>query len=125
MAESEKLTINLAAVELGKIDLLIDEAAYQSRTDFIRSAIRAQLDKHSRELEQSIVRRAYIIGALTFGKSDLERRQAKREKLDIHVVGLLAITDDVSPELARSVIGSDPPKIAVVFASTRPSAQRP
>lgn len=106
MSETEKLTINIPAVELGKIDLLVEDASYQSRTDFIRSAIRNQLDKHALELQHSVTRRAYIIGALAFGKSDLERRKAKGEKLAINVVGLLALADDVSPELAADTIES-------------------
>ena len=106
MADSEKLTINIGAVELGKIDVLVEEAVYQSRTDFIRTAIRNQLDKHGLELEHSMTRRAYVIGAITFGKNEFERRRAKGEKLAINVVGLLALADDISPELALDVVES-------------------
>ena len=41
--ETEKITINLGYVDLGRIDLLVQEGFYSNRTDFIRTAIRNQL----------------------------------------------------------------------------------
>jgi len=40
--ESEKITINLGYVDLGHVDLMVQEGFYSNRTDFIRTAIRNQ-----------------------------------------------------------------------------------
>lgn len=106
MAETEKITINMAAVDLGKVDLLVQEGLYSNRTDFIRTAIRAQLEKHTFEIQQSVVRHAYVIGVLTYNRADLEKRKQKAEKLDIAVVGMLQLQNDISPELAVETIHS-------------------
>jgi len=104
MADTEKITINMSAVDLGKVDLLVQEGLYSNRTDFIRTAIRSQLEKHNLEIQQSITRNSYVIGVVIFDKADLEKRKSKGEKVKITVVGLLNISDDVSPALASEVI---------------------
>ena len=106
MPETEKITINMSVVDLGKIDLLVQEGLYSNRTDFIRTAIRNQLDKHSLEIQQSVTRNSYVIGALIYSRSDLEKRKLKGEKLDITMIGFLRLANDITPELAREVIGS-------------------
>jgi len=106
MPDSEKITINMNAVDLGKIDLLVQEGVYTNRTDFIRSAIRAQLDKHQVEVQQSVARHSYGIGVFLYNRRDLERRRAKGEKMRLTVIGLLELADDISPELATDVIES-------------------
>lgn len=106
MAETEKITINLSAVDLGKIDLLVQESLYSNRTDFIRTAIRAQLEKHTFEIQQAVVRHAYVIGVLTHNRADLEKRKQKGEKLDLAVMGMLQLQEDIPPDLAAEVIHS-------------------
>lgn len=106
MPDQEKITINLSAVDLGKIDLLVQESLYSNRTDFIRTAIRNLLDKHSLEIQQSVTRHTYVVGALIYDRDDLEKRQAKGEKIEINVVGFLRLANDIPPELAREVIES-------------------
>ena len=106
MPDSEKITINMSAVDLGKIDLLVQEGSYSNRTDFIRTAIRSQLDKHSFEIQQSVARNSYVIGVLTYDRSDLEKSLAKGEKMKITVIGLLHLQDDISPDLAARAIES-------------------
>ncbi len=106
MADTEKITINMNAVELGKIDLLVEQGHYTNRTDFIRSAIRSQLEKHSFEVQQSVARHSYVIGALVYSKTDLEKYKAKGEKMKISVMGLLHLQNDISPSLATEVIES-------------------
>ena len=49
--DSEKVTINLGYVDLGHIDLMVREGFYSNRTDFIRTAIRSQLEKHTLEVQ--------------------------------------------------------------------------
>jgi Arc/MetJ-type ribon-helix-helix transcriptional regulator len=104
MPETEKITINMAAVDLGKIDLLVQEGLYSNRTDFIRTAIRSQLDKHSLEIQQSVTRHSYVVGVLSYDRSDLERYKEKNEHLRIAVVGLLHFQNDITPELAAEVV---------------------
>lgn len=106
MADTEKITINMSAVDLGKIDLLVQEGLYSNRTDFIRTAIRSQLEKHNMEIQQSVTRNSYVIGVLTYDKNDLEKKKAKGERVTITVLGLLHLANDISPNLAREVIES-------------------
>lgn len=104
MPDTEKITINMSAVDLGKVDLLVQEGLYSNRTDFIRTAIRSQLDKHSQEIQQSIARNSYVIGVLTYDRADLERMKSKGEKLKIAIIGLLILQDSISADLADEVI---------------------
>ena len=106
MPDTEKITINMSAVDLGKIDLLVEEGLYSNRTDFIRTAIRNLLDKHSFEIQQSVTRNAFVIGALSYSRSDLEKWKAKGEKKKITILGLLHLHDDITPELADETIES-------------------
>ncbi len=106
MADTEKITINMSAVDLGKVDLLVQEGLYSNRTDFIRTAIRSQLEKHNLEIQQSVTRNSYVIGVLLYSRTDLEKYKQKGEKMKMTVMGLLSLADDISPELAREVIES-------------------
>lgn len=106
MPETEKITINMSAVDLGKIDLLVQEGLFSNRTDFIRTAIRNQLDKHNLEIQQSVTRHSYVIGVLVYDKADLEKLKLNREKLELRLIGFLHLANDISPELALEVIES-------------------
>lgn len=106
MPETDKITINMSAVDLGKVDLLVQEGLYSNRTDFIRTAIRNQLDKHNLEIQQSITRHSYVIGVLTYDKRDLEKLKLKGEKLEMKLIGFLHLANDIPPELACEVIES-------------------
>jgi len=106
MAETEKITINMGAVDLGKVDLLVEQGHYSNRTDFIRTAIRSQLEKHTIEVQQSVSRYSYGMGAFYFSKAELEKSKAKKEKIQIKVLGFLGISNDVTPALAEEVIES-------------------
>ncbi len=104
MPDTEKITINMSAVDLGKIDLLVQEGLYSNRTDFIRTAIRSQLEKHNMEIQQSVVRNSYVIGVLSYSRSDLEKRRTAGEKLNLSILGLLHLQDDIPADLAAEVI---------------------
>lgn len=104
--ESEKITINLGYVDLGRVDLLVQEGFYSNRTDFIRTAIRNQLGTHADAVTQSMVRHTLELGLRDYGRADLEAVQAAGEKLHIKVVGLARIAADVTPELALATIAS-------------------
>ena len=106
LTETDKITINLGFVALGRIDLLVEEGFYTNRTDFIRTAIRAQISAHAAEVGQLIERRTLDVGLRDFHRSDLEAARAAGEVLHIKVVGLARLASDITPDLARATIGS-------------------
>jgi Arc/MetJ-type ribon-helix-helix transcriptional regulator len=104
--DSEKITINLGYVDLGRIDLMVQEGFYSNRTDFIRTAIRNQLANQSEEVSRSVDRHMLEIGLRDFSRADLEAAKAAGETLHVRVLGLARIAADVTPELALATIGS-------------------
>jgi Arc/MetJ-type ribon-helix-helix transcriptional regulator len=104
--DTEKVTINLGYVDLGHIDLMVEEGFYTNRTDFIRTAIRNQLDRHADVVKKSTARKSLDLGLRHFSRADLEAARDGGHILDIRVLGLASIASDVSPELARAAIGS-------------------
>src|SRR4030095_16963591 len=117
-SESEKITINLGFVDLGHIDLLVEEGFYSNRTDFIRTAIRNQVLTHGEVLKNSVARRSMVLGLQRFTRQDLEKVLTAGEQLHIHVLGLASIDDDVSPQLASRAIAS-----VVVLGALRASPE--
>jgi len=105
VGETEKMTINLGVVDLGQIDLLVQEGFYSNRTDLIRTAIRNQLAVHADVVKQTVARRTLALGLHHISRGDLERAKAAGETLNIQVLGLARIADDVTPALARATIG--------------------
>ncbi len=106
MSELEKITINMAPVDLGQIDLLVREGFYQNRTDFIRTAIRNQISTHSEAVGRTVARKDLVLGLQHYARRDLEAVRAAGETLEIRVLGLASIAADVPPELALATIGS-------------------
>lgn len=104
--ETEKITINLGYVDLGRVDLLVQEGFYSNRTDFIRTAIRNQLSAHGDAVTASIARHTLELGLRDYSRADLEAVRSAGETLHIKVVGLARIAPDVTPELALATIGS-------------------
>ena len=116
--ETEKITINLSFVDLGQIDLLVQEGFYSNRTDFIRTAIRNQLVTHAEAVKQTVARKTLVLGLQHYTRRDLEAVRAAGQKLQIQVLGLVSIADDVSPELAQATIDS-----LTVLGALRASAE--
>ena len=106
VGDSEKITINLGVVDLGQIDLLVQEGFYANRTDLIRTAIRNQLAIHAEVVKHVIIRKSLALGLETYSRQQLEALQVNGERLQIQVVGLATIAADVTPELAAAVIDS-------------------
>jgi len=120
IADSEKVTINLGHIESGQIELLVREGFYANRSDFIRTAIRNQIDRHEAALAQAIVRRQAVLGLHRFRVSDLAAVRDAGQMLDIRVLGLAIIDPDVTPDLARAAIRS----ISVLGALQAPDTVR-
>ncbi|MGI8866639.1 MAG: CopG family transcriptional regulator [Rubrobacteraceae bacterium] len=106
MSEMEKITINLGLVDLGQVDLLVQEGFYSNRTDFIRTAIRNQISTHADTVRETVARKTMVLGLQNYTREDLETVQAANEKLEIKVLGLATIANDVTPELALATIES-------------------
>ena len=104
--DTEKITVNLGYVDLGHIDLLVQDGFYSNRTDFIRTAIRNQVERHAEAAKRSVERKSLDLGLRHYTREDLEAARAAGRALDIRVLGLASIAADVSPELARAAIGS-------------------
>lgn len=102
--KSEKITINLGLVDLGQIDLLVDEGFYANRTDFIRTAIRRQLEARATAVDQTVARRTLTLGSKYLSRRHLEELQETGQTLDLRVLGLATIAEDVTPELALATI---------------------
>jgi Arc/MetJ-type ribon-helix-helix transcriptional regulator len=106
LPDTEKITINVGAIDLGHIDLLVQEGFYSNRTDLIRTAIRNQLATHAEVLRQTVARRTLVLGLQDYSKRDLEAVRKSGTKLRIQALGLVRIAEDVSPGLARDTIES-------------------
>lgn len=104
--KTEKITINLGLVDLGQIDLLVQEGFYTNRTDFIRTAIRTQLGARAAVVDQTVARRTLVLGTQHFSRRDLEELRAAGTMAHIRVLGLASIADDVTPKLALATIAS-------------------
>jgi len=118
--ETEKITINLNPVDLGKIELLVDQGFFSNRTDLIRTAIRNEIAKHEDIVTQAATRKGLhlSVGVQIYSRRDLEKLRDRGEKMKIDIVGMLALTKGVTPELARQTIES-----IRVFGSFRASKE--
>ena len=104
--ETEKMTVNVGVVDLGHVDLLVQEGFYSNRSDLMRTALRNQLALHADSVRQAVVRRTLMVGLQHYSRADLERVVAAGQRLQVQVVGLARIADDVPAELAREAIES-------------------
>ncbi|MFL6696793.1 MAG: hypothetical protein ACJ8GJ_06465 [Vitreoscilla sp.] len=102
----EKITINVGFVDLGQIDLLVQEGFYANRSDLIRTAIRNQIAAHAEAVKQVVSRRTLVLGIHHLTVAELEAARARGESLDVRVLGLLTIAPDVTPELALQTVNS-------------------
>ena len=117
---SEKITINVGLVDLGQIDLLVSEGFFANRTDFIRTAIRRQLESRSTAVDMTVARRALVLGSKHLSRHALEQFRDAGQMVELRVLGLATIADDVSPELAAATIA----RVEVLGAFRAPQAVR-
>jgi Arc/MetJ-type ribon-helix-helix transcriptional regulator len=103
---SEKITINVGLVDLGQIDLLVEEGFYANRTDFIRTAIRRQLESRATAVADTVARRTLVLGTRRLGRPELEQLRDAGQTVELRVLGLATIADDVDPELALATIAA-------------------
>jgi Arc/MetJ-type ribon-helix-helix transcriptional regulator len=123
--KTEKITINIGLVDLGQIDLLVAEGFYANRTDFIRTAIRRQVEMRSGAVQDTVARRTLTLGSRHFSRHELEELRAAGRTVEIRVLGLASVAEDVSPDLALATIMSvevlgafrAPPAVKAALAS--------
>jgi len=106
MSETEKITVNVGIVDLGRIDLLVQEGFYSSRADLIRTAIRNQLERQRTTVDSITSRKSMVIGTLGYQRRDLEEKRDKNEMINVKVIGMFILADDVTPDLALDTIES-------------------
>lgn len=108
---TEKITININTIDLGYIDLLVSEGYYSTRTDFIKTSIKMQLEKHEEETKRLIKQKEnsdsqLIVGIGGMTRKDLETAISENKKMKIVHVGLFFLPKDVSLELFEQVVES-------------------
>jgi Arc/MetJ-type ribon-helix-helix transcriptional regulator len=110
---TEKITININTIDLGHIDLLVNEGYYATRTEFIKTAVKKQLDRHEEDTKKLIEQKAkhgdyeLSIGVGGFTKSELERIIQKKEaKIKMIFIGLFITPKDVTLELLEQAVES-------------------
>ena len=106
MDTTEKVSLNMNVVDLGKIDLLVEEGFYANRSDFIRAAVRTQLNTHAVAMDQITARKAFALGVMELDADYLRRKIETGEVVDVKVIGILILTDDITPDLALTAFGS-------------------
>jgi len=104
--DNEKITINLGPVDLGRIDVLVEQGVFSNRSDAIRTAIRNLLEQNTDVITEVKARRSATMGVLVLGKSDLEKKRASGKRITLNIIGMLVLKDDVTPELASEVFES-------------------
>ena len=106
MTETEKITVNIGSVDLGRIDLLVQEGFYSSRADFIRTAIRNQLERQRTTVDSITTRKSMVIGTLSYSRKELEKKREDNEMVNVKVIGMFILTDDIPVDLALDTIQS-------------------
>lgn len=106
MSDTEKITINIGSVDLGRVDLLVQEGFYSSRADFVRTAVRNQLERQKTAVDSISSRKSMFIGTLTYSRKDLEEKRDENEMINVKVIGMLILNEDVTPQLALDTIQS-------------------
>ena len=106
LEKTEKITFNVSLIDLGQIDLLVGEGFYANRTDFIRTAIRRQLETRATAVDETVARRTLTLGTRHLGRSELEALRDAGQTCELRVLGLATIADDVPVELALATISS-------------------
>lgn len=106
MSDTEKITVNIGTVDLGRIDLLVQEGFYSTRADFIRTAIRNQLERQKTTVDSITTRKSMVIGTLSYNRHDLEEKRDENEMINVKVIGMFILADDVTPQLSLDTIQS-------------------
>lgn len=102
---TEKVSVNVNVVDLGKIDFLVDRGIYTTRTDFITKAITNELNKNQelydrtlKEVENDV---HIQIGNVKYDAEKLLKFKNSGSAVKLYVIGRLTIQEDVPLQLAQ------------------------
>ena len=114
--KTEKVCVNLTPTELGQIDLLIERGLYDSRSDFMRTAARKQLEGYAADIKQFLeppqltedgkTDLMWSLGIAVLTKSTIEELIAKGKKVHIRAVGVFTVSEKATLEEIHQVVGS-------------------
>ncbi|MCG3215939.1 MAG: CopG family transcriptional regulator [Candidatus Heimdallarchaeota archaeon] len=108
----EKITVNLPAVDLGKIDYLVEQGFYNTRTEFIRTSIKSEIDKNSfvfEKISKEILedeKFIFVMGLYSISKEGLEKYLAEGKKVKVFVVGMCYLSKDIDVNLVSKTVES-------------------
>lgn len=98
------MTVNVGVIDLGHVDLLVQEGFCSNRSNLIRTAPRSQLALHADTIKQTVARRTLTVGLQHYSRADLEAVVAFGQRLQPQVVGLARLAEEVTPELALAAM---------------------
>lgn len=104
--EPEKMTVNVTPVDLGRIDVLVSQGYYTSRSDFVRTAIRRLLSSQEDAVSETVIRERFNVGVHVLTAGDLRQRVDEGERLQLRVVGLVLFGPGVTADLADRAVES-------------------
>ena len=112
--KTEKVSVNLNPVELGQIDYLVERGLFDNRSDFMRYASRKTLESYSSDIQQfvappptpenNIIETHFCIGANGIARSEIDDLVKAGKKIRIRTIGILHISDKVTPEEIKQVV---------------------
>ena len=108
----EKITINLPAVDLGKIDYLVDQGFYNTRTEFIRTSIKQEIEKNSFTFDSITKEKSgdgstfLVVGVAAISKETLEKHLKKGTKMRIFVIGACRFNPEIDVDLVKKTVES-------------------
>ena len=98
--KNEKVSFNISQIDLGKIDYLIENGFYGNRTEFIRAAIKRELNTSDKWLNNEFIAKQIEMGNVTINKSNLSLYD---KPTNLIVIGKLTIDNDILLEDLKDV----------------------
>lgn len=105
---TEKVSVNVNVVDIGKIELLIEKGIYTNKTDFLTKAITNELNKNENILDSAIKEMDtdihLQIGKVTYNYDKLLKLKNTNTGIKLYVIGRLTIENDVPLQLAKETL---------------------
>lgn len=108
IVNTEKVSVNVNVVDLGKMELLIEKGIYTNKTDFMIKAITNELNKNESILDKTfneLDTDVHIqIGKVNYDIEKLEKIKASNMGIKLYVIGRLTIDENVPIHLAKEIL---------------------
>lgn len=105
---TEKVSVNVNVVDVGKMELLVEKGIYTNKTDFMIKAITNELNKNEHILDSTIKEMdtdVHVqIGKVHYDKDKLLSMRAANTGNKLYVIGRLIIDQDVPLALAKDTL---------------------